>query len=134
MAQVVVLLVGLNPDVLDLSDVPAAETESTRAAIRARIDGNLATLRRRGYIADFCGVPTEVEPAADLLLAMMRAKSYGCIAFAADIRLSVPHTGLFERLLNLAQVIRPDTVIVFDVGWNDTVSAVRRWFSSSDSG
>ena len=42
----------------------------------------------------------------------------------------MPHTGLLERLLNLAQVMRTDTVIVFDIGWNDTVTALQRWFSS----
>jgi hypothetical protein len=134
MAQVVVLLVGLDPDALDLSDGPAAAIASTRAAVRARIERNLATLRRLGYIADFCGVPAETEPAADRLLAMMRAKRYNGIVFGADIRLSVPHTRLFERLLNLAQVTRPDMVIVFDVGWDDTVPAVRRWFTSWDDG
>lgn len=134
MAQVVVLLVGLDPDALDLSDGPAAAIKSRRGAVRARIDRNLATLRRLGYIADFCGAVAETEPSADRLLAMMRAKNYDCIAFGADIRLSVPLTGLFERLLNLAQVTRPDTVIVFDVGWDDTVPAVKRWFSSWDSG
>ena len=65
---------------------------------------------------------------------MMRAKRYNCIAFGADIRMSERHTRLFERLLNLAQVTKPDAVIVFDVGWDDTVEAVRRWFPSSDSG
>ncbi|WP_158807422.1 hypothetical protein [Beijerinckia sp. L45] len=134
MAQVVVLLIGLNPDVLDLSGVPAADTESARAAIQERIERNLATLRRLGYVADFCGTATEEKPAADLLLTMMRAKRYNGIVFGADIRLSVPHTRLLERLLNLAQVTSPDTVIVFDVGWDDTVPAVRRWFTSWDDG
>lgn len=134
MAQVVVLLVGLDPDALDLPGVPAAAIESRRAAVRARIERNLATLRRLGYIADFCGTATEEKPAADLLLTMMRAKSYDGIVFGADIRLSVPHTRLLERLLNLAQVTSPDTIIVFDAGWDDTVPAVRRWFTSWDDG
>ena len=134
MAQVVVLLVGLEPAVLDLSDLPTEDWQDLRAAVRARIDRNLAWLRRLGYEVDFCGTAAEKAAAADLLLKMMRAKRYNCIVFGADIRLSVPHTRLFERLLNLAQVTKPDTVIVFDTGWDDTVKTVRRWFPSSDSG
>lgn len=134
MAQVVVLLVSLDPAIVDTSELPEEDEQEVRDAVREQIDRNLAWLRRLGYEADFCGTAAEEAPAAALLSKMMRAKRYNCIAFGADIRMHERYTRLFERLLNLAQVTKPDTVIVFDIGWDDTVKAVRRWFPSSDSG
>ena len=56
MAQVVVLLVGLDPDALDLSDGPAAAIESRRAAVRGLAQSFGGRCRSGAFIADLARV------------------------------------------------------------------------------
>lgn len=129
MKQIRVLIVDLDPSLIDLSDSPYKELGLAPVTLRIIIDKNVEHLREKGYDADFFGTDTG-KTAPDLLKNMLSAKVYDCIVMSAGIRLVPRHTRLLERLLNLAQVIAKDAIILFDTNPLDTIPTVQHWFSA----
>ena len=131
MAQVRVLLVGLEPSIVDFSDPAfAAHPGMTAETIQAGIDHDIARLREQGYDADFCGTDYGAT-ASDLLRSRLAAKPYDCIVIGAGIRLFAKNTALLEQLVNIVHAEAPHAKLAFNTNPADTAEAVQRWFPTA---
>ena len=97
-AKVRVLLVGLEPEIVDYSKSPVPGL--TAAKVRAAVEGDKATLEANGYSVTSLyvddGKTAEVE-----LANALATDGYDCIMIGAGLRIVPPYFLLFEKLINV---------------------------------
>ena len=127
MTQAHVLLVGLEPTIIDFSGPAFADKPGVNAeTIQAGIDRDIGRLREMGYDADFC--PTDYgATASEVLRKQLAAKPYDCVVIGAGIRLFAQNTALLEQLVNLVHAEAPQAKLAFNTNPADTAEAVQRW-------
>ena len=117
-----VLLIGLDPSVVDYSKYPGLTPEKLEAALRADED----RLREAGLDAAICFVDHGAT-AVDTVTAALAEKPYDVILIGAGVRCDPAEFLLFERLVNTVHEKAPTARICFNTGPTDSVDAVNRW-------
>ena len=120
-----VLLVGLDPDIVDYSKSPMPGLTATK--VRAAVEGDKAKLGTIGYSVKSLYVD-DGKTAEAALTAELSSAGYDCIMVGAGLRIVPPYFLLFERLINVIHRHAPaSTKICFNTNPSDTADAVRRW-------
>jgi hypothetical protein len=125
MTRARVLLVGIDPDVVDFTKSPVPDL--TAAKVRAAVEANSAELETLGY-----GVKTlyvdDGKSAETTLTDELTTSRYDCIMIGAGLRTVPPYFLLFEKLMNvLHRHAPPSTKICFNSNPTDSAEAVKRW-------
>jgi hypothetical protein len=118
-----VLLIGLDPKVVDYASLPTRLDEPT---LRASLDADLHRLRDLGYDATWL-LTDRGETAVSLVAARLAAEKFDCIVVGAGIRTIGPMFPLFEKLVNAIHAGAPGAKIAFNTRPDDTHEAVQRW-------
>jgi len=124
-ARARVLLVGLDPDIVDYAKSPVPGL--TAAKVRAAVEADSAALEVLGYSVTPLYVDDGKTAEADLAEALT-AGGYDCIMIGAGLRVVPPYFLLFEKLINVIHRHAPaSTKLCFNSNPADTAEAVRRW-------
>lgn len=115
-----VLIIGIDPNLVDFSSVPHLNASKVTAALDLCVK-ELGTL---GYNAEFCSIDLG-ETAESVVVERLSANSYDCIAIGAGVKIS-SHL-LFESLVNWVHRYAPNSSICFNTNPSDTVEAIQRW-------
>jgi hypothetical protein len=120
-----VLLVGLDPDVVDYSKSPVPGL--TAGKVRAATEEASAKLEALGYVVKLLYVD-EGQTAEAALADALATSEYDCIMIGAGLRIVPPYFLLFERLINVIHRRAPtSTKLCFNTSPTDTAEAVQRW-------
>jgi hypothetical protein len=118
-----VLLVGLDPDIVDKPPAP----ELTAAKVRAAIEAESAKLETLGYSVKSLLVD-DGKTAEAVLADALTTSRYDCIMIGAGLRVVPPYLLLFEKLINVVHRHAPaSTKLCFNSNPSDTAEAVGRW-------
>ena len=120
-----VLLVGLDPDIVDYSKSPVPGL--TAAKVRAAVEGDKAKLETLGYSVTSFYVD-DGKTAESALTGELTSSQYDCIMVGAGLRIVPPYFLLFEKLINVVHRTAPaSTKICFNTNPSNTADAVLRW-------
>lgn len=117
-----VLVIGLEPSLVDFSMIPGMNAEKVRAGLEA----DQAKLGALGYEAELC-LTDLGDTAENLVAAKLAEKSFDCVVIGAGIRTIPTYFLLFERLVNVVHRAAPGARICFNTKPSDTAEAVQRW-------
>jgi hypothetical protein len=130
MTEVSVLMVGLQPDLIDFSDPAyAAFPGMTAEKVMAGLNADVARLTSLGYDTSLCLVDFGAT-AESVLRERLGEKPVDCVMLGAGLRLIAKNTALFEKLLAVVHRTAPNAAICFNTGPTDSAEAVGRWFPS----
>jgi hypothetical protein len=118
-----VLLIGLEPKLVDYASLPTHLDEPT---LRAGLETDLHELRKLGYEAEWLLVDRG-ETAESVVSAKLKAGRFDCILIGAGIRTIPPLFLLFEKLVNVAHHDAPLARLCFNTQPEDTAKSVERW-------
>ena len=125
MARASVLLVGLDPDIVDYTKSPVPGL--TAAKVRAAVEADSAKLQTLGYSVKSLYVD-DGKTAEAVLADALTASRYDCIMIGAGLRVVPRYLLLFEKLINVVHRQAPtSTKLCFSSNPSDTAEAVRRW-------
>ena len=120
-----VLLVGLEPEIVDYSKSPVPGL--TAAKVRAAVEADSAKLRSLGYGVKSLYVDDGKTAEVELANALATG-GYDCIMVGAGLRIVPPYFLLFEKLINVIHQHAPaSTKLCFNKNPADTADAVQRW-------
>src|SRR5271165_4136405 len=118
-----VLMIGLDPKVVDYSHLPVKLDEPT---LRAGLAADEKRLRDLGYDAKWLLIDRG-ETAEAAVSAALTEKTFDCVLIGAGIRTIAPLFLLFEKLVNLVHEKAPHAKICFNTVPEDTAVSVQRW-------
>lgn len=118
-----VLLIGLDPKVIDFTLFPGLDERALAAGLQAA----LADVIAAGFEAEWCLTEDVWESAEAMIRARLAAKEFSVVLIGAGIRTAAPHFLLFERILNLVHAAAPDARLCFNTSPGSTAEAVLRW-------
>lgn len=118
-----VLLIGLDPKVVDYASLPTPLDEPTLRTALAADERRLCDL---GYDASWLFIDRG-ESAVSVVTARLGAERFDCILVGAGIRTIAPLFPLFEQMVNAIHAGAPGAKIAFNTNPNDTTEAVQRW-------
>lgn len=117
-----ILVIGLEPELVDFSTMP----DMNAAKVRAGLDADKARLADLGYEAELC--LTDLGSTAEAVVARrLSEKPFDCVVIGAGIRTLPAHFLLFEKLVNVVHRHAPAARLCFNTKPSDTAEAVRRW-------
>ena len=122
MAQKRVLLIGIDPTLVNFRPASPRTVETVRAAGRDA-DERLIAL---GYEVQTCIVDLGATAEA-VVLETLSQSQFDCIMVGAGIRALPEHTALFEKIINAVHQNAPSAKLCFNTNPGDTVEAVLRW-------
>ncbi len=117
-----VLLIGLDPAVVNYDRWPGLTAEKLEAGLRR----DEAALNDSGYDAQICFID-HGETAEATVKARLAEGGIGCVLIGAGVRTDTEEFLLFEKLVNVVHEHAPGAKICFNTGPSDSVDAVRRW-------
>jgi hypothetical protein len=117
-----VLVIGLDPDYADFTDLPGL----TPAVVRAYIDAQIEQMRALGYEVESCLIDTGEGPHLPVE-SVLRARAFDCVVIGNGLRSPPAQLLLFERTVNLVHELASGSRIAFNTKPSDTAEAVRRW-------
>jgi len=118
-----VLLIGLDPKLVDYAHLPTKLDEPT---LRAGLAADEKRLRDLGYDAKWLLVDRG-DTAVAVASQALGNETFDCILIGAGIRTIPPMFLLFEMLVNVVHEKAPQAKICFNTGREDTVASVQRW-------
>jgi|SRR5450432_2938366 len=118
-----VLMLGLDPKLVDYAHLPVKLDEATLRAALAADEKRLGDL---GYDAKWL-LLDRGETAETVLSAALKEKTFDCVLIGAGIRTVPPLFLLFEKLVNLLHEGAPHAKICFNTVPDDTAVSVQRW-------
>jgi hypothetical protein len=125
MARARVLLVGLDPDIVDYTKSPVPDL--TAAKVRAAVEADSAKLETLGYSVKALYVD-DGKSAEATLTNELTTNRYDCIMIGAGLRVVPPYFLLFEKLINVVhRHALASTKLCFNSNPTDTAEAVKRW-------
>jgi len=125
MVKARLLLLGLDPDIVDYSKSPVPGL--TAAKVRSAIEVDRVKLEELGYNVTILYVD-DGKTAEAQLANTLTTGVYDCIMIGAGLRIVPPYFLLFEKLINVIhQQAPPSTKLCFNTGPTDTAEAVQRW-------
>ena len=120
-----VLLVGLEPEIVDYSRSPVPGL--TAAKVRAAVEADSAKLESLGYAVKSLYVD-DGKTAEAALANALATDGYDCIMIGAGLRIVPPYFLLFEKLINVIHQHAPaSTKLCFNTNPADTADTVQRW-------
>lgn len=122
MSDTNVLLIGLDPAVVNYDRWPGLTAEKLEAGLRR----DEALLNESGYEAEICFVD-HGQTAEKVVKAKLAEADFGCILIGAGVRTDTDELLLFEKLINVVHQHAPKARICFNTGPTDSVDAVKRW-------
>lgn len=129
MSKKSVLVIGLEPSLIDFSDPAYGAYPGLDAAkVRAALDADEAHLRALGYDARLC-LTDFGETAEAVVRARLEERPYDCVLIGAGVRLIPQNTPLFETLINAVHRHAPRAKLCFNTRPDDTAAAVQRWIA-----
>ncbi|MGO9395372.1 MAG: hypothetical protein ACLP7A_12255 [Desulfobaccales bacterium] len=117
-----VLVIGLDPNLVDFSHIPDLNAEQVMAALEA----DQAELNALGYDAQLC-LTDLGKTAESVVVQKLLESTFDCILIGAGLRAIPTHFLLFEKLINVVHLNAPKAKICFNTKPSDTAEAVRRW-------
>jgi hypothetical protein len=117
-----VLVIGLEPTLVDFSTLPNMDA----AKVRAGLEAEQARLAELGYETQLCLIDLG-ETAEGVVMDELGRKDFDCIVVGAGVRTIPRYFLLFEKLINLLHEHAPRAKLCFNTNPSDTVEAVRRW-------
>jgi len=111
-AKTSVLIVGLEPSLIDFSDPAYGPSGLDAASVRAGLQADEARLNALGYDAELC-LTDFGETAETVLRERLMKKAFDCILVGAGLRLIAHNTPLFEKLVNVAHADAPQAKLCF---------------------
>ncbi len=119
-----VLLVGIDPKVIDYSAGPLAGFNAE--GVMQVLEAGRAAFSEHNIIADMCLI--DFGASAEVVLEDCLAKtSYDCIVIGAGVREPKETLLLFETVVNLVHRRAPNAAIAFNSNPRDSVDAALRW-------
>ena len=122
MTKTQVLVIGLEPTLVDFSTMP----DMTAGKVRAGLEADQAKLAALGYEAELC-LTDLGETAVDVVARKLSERPFDCVVIGAGIRTLPAYVLLFEQLINVVHRAAPDARICFNTRPSDTAEAVQRW-------
>ena len=122
MTKTQVLVIGLEPTLVDFSSMP----DMNAGKVRAGLEADQAKLAALGYEAELCLTDLGAT-AADVVARKLSEKAFDCVVIGAGIRTLPAYFLLFEQLINVVHRAAPDARICFNTRPSDTAEAVQRW-------
>ncbi len=127
MAEKSVLVIGLQPALIDFSDpayaaFPGLDAEQVLAALKADDD----RLHQLGYDAELC-LTDFGDTAKSVVRDRLKRKRFDCVLIGAGVRTISNNFLLFERLINVVHEHAPQARLCFNTKPSDTAEAVQRW-------
>jgi len=117
-----VLVIGLEPTLVDFSLIPDMSAEKVSTGLEA----DQATLNALGYEAQLC--LTDLGSTAEAVVARKLSEhTFDCIVIGAGIRTLPAYFLLFEKLINVVHQGAPGARLCFNTKPSDTAEAVQRW-------
>ena len=117
-----VLVIGLEPTLVDYSLFPDLNAEKVLAALKA----DQANLNALGYDAQLCLIDLG-RTAEAVVLQQLSQDTFDCILIGAGVRTVPAHFFLFEKLINVVHQNAPTAKLCFNTKPSDTAEAVQRW-------
>ena len=117
-----VLLIGLNPAVVNYEKWPGLTPEKLEMGLRR----DESTLNEEGYTASICFID-HGEKAEQFITEQLQQNSYDCMLIGAGVRTDPDEFLLFEKAVNLVHQLAPQARLCFNTGPTDSVDAVKRW-------
>jgi hypothetical protein len=117
-----VLVIGLEPTLVDFSLVPDMNAEKVLTGLKA----DQATLNALGYDTQLC--LTDLGSTAEAVVCRKLSEgTFDCILIGAGIRTLPTYFLLFEKLINVVHQNAPEAKLCFNTKPSDTAEAVQRW-------
>jgi hypothetical protein len=117
-----VLVIGLEPTLVDFSNIPDMNAEKVTAGLKA----DQAKLNALGYDTQLC--LTDLGRTAEaVVLKKLSESTFDCILIGAGIRTLPIHFLLFEKLINVVHQSAPKAKLCFNTKPSDIAEAVQRW-------
>lgn len=117
-----VLIVGVDPDLVDYSQLPGLNAET----LRAILEGQKSILEALGCDVEWCFIDTGPTAQREVVTSLLAAQ-FNVVSIGAGVRLPPENMLLFERVINAVHHHAPEAKICFSVTANDTAAAVQRW-------
>ena len=117
-----ILLVGLDPTVVDYAKYPGLTPEKLLAVLTA----DESRLQALGHAATLCFIDLGAT-AQDTVRAALAQRRVDVVLIGAGVRADPAQFLLFEKLVNLVHAEAPQARICFNTGPTDSVDAVQRW-------
>lgn len=121
-----VLVIGLNPTLIDFSDPEYAATGMDATKVLAGLKSSEDELIRLGYSVQMC-LTDFGETAEAVVRDQLKQKRFDCVLIGAGIRTIPSKFILFEKLINVVHEHAPQAKLCFNTRPSDTAEAVRRW-------
>lgn len=120
-----VLLVGLDPDIIDYSKPgypPGMNAQKVHAGLKSSED----ELTALGYNVQMC-LTDFGETAESVVQKALQEKKFACVLIGAGVRTVPSNFMLFEKLVNVVHQHAPQARICFNTLPSDCGDAVKRW-------
>ena len=121
-----VLIIGLDPTLIDFTDPDYAATGMDTTKILAGIKSSEQELNRLRYSAHSCLIDFG-ETAEAVVESQLKERRFDCVLIGAGIRTIPSNFILFEKLINVVHEHAPQAKLCFNTKPSDTVEAVQRW-------
>jgi hypothetical protein len=125
MSEKSVLLVGLDPDIIDYSQPgypPGMSAQKVHAGLKSSED----ELTALGYTVQMC-LTDFGETAESVLKNALQEKGFACVLIGAGVRTVPGNFLLFEKLVNVVHEHALQAKICFNTLPSDCGAAVKRW-------
>ncbi|MDQ0643708.1 hypothetical protein [Microbacterium murale] len=116
-----VLLIGLAPEAVDLSEAPI-----DYETLKARIAAGDAAVAAAGYEAISCQLGTDPSEGEATVRARLGEGVWDAVMIGAGIRALPVHTELFERIVNAVHELAPTARFAFNASPDTTLDALAR--------
>ncbi len=117
-----VLLIGLDPTVVDYAKWPGLTPEKLRAAL----EGDAGRMNEEGFAVQLCFID-HGETAAATVEAALAKTAFDVILIGAGVRTDPAEFHLFEQLINVVHAKAPAARICFNTGPTNSLDAIKRW-------
>ncbi|MCL9683523.1 hypothetical protein [Legionella maioricensis] len=121
-----VLVIGLDPILIDFSRPDFAATGMDATKVLAGLRSSEEELTRLGYHVQMC-LTDFGETALEVVRNHLEKKRFDCVLIAAGIRAVPSSFILFEKLINVVHQYAPQAKLCFNTKPSDTAEAVQRW-------
>ena len=121
-----VLVIGLDPALIDFSQPEFAATGMNLTKVRAGLKASEDELARLGYSVLMCYTDFGATAAA-VVERELKQKRFDCVMIGAGVRAIPSNFLLFEKLVNVVHEHAPQSKICFNTQPSDTAEAVKRW-------
>ncbi len=116
-----VLLIGVDPKLIDFSNVPGVDAEKIKSAGR---DSD-TKLRELGFEPRSCLIDLG-ETAESAVRQALTEGPFVCVMIGAGLRVLPEHTVLFEKVINIIHSDAPAARLCFNTHPGNTPEAVQR--------